>query len=387
MTRKEHGYTLVELIVVMAIFIIVIIITTSAFNSLLGTSSKTSKSAETQITDIIGMEALRYDIKHAGYGLPYVFPTAIDYNEAADVGNAPVPGVNASTYNDADNPPRPFRLGNNVGINGSDYFVVKSTMVSGSTTATKWNYVTTGGDPKVWSEAARNLVTGDRVVVVDPAPNADPDEQRQLIVSGASFFATVGANLPGFYPADSSKTYMIFAVANGVDLKMPFNRADYYIRRPGDISQRCAPGTGVLYKAVLSQNANENFSEIPLFDCVADVQVVLSLASQAPDNNAIDSHADGAGNNIEALSLYQLASRTKEVRLYILTHEGGRDPFYNYPNNRINVGEDFGGGVLGGVWTHDGALEGSKNMATTFGADWRNYRWKVYTMVVVPSNL
>jgi hypothetical protein len=73
--------------------------------------------------------------------------------------------------------------------------------------------------------------------------------------------------------------------------------------------------------------------------------------------------------------------------MYILTHEGGRDTFYNYPNNQINVGEDFGGGVLGAVWTHDGALAGSKNMATIFGASWRNYRWKVYTMVVVPNNL
>jgi hypothetical protein len=380
MTRKEHGYTLVELIVVMAIFIVVMIITGSAFNALLSSSTKTSKSVETQITDIIGLEVLRFDIKHAGYGLTYFFPTAIVYNEAENVPNDPVPGINAANYNDASNPPRPFRLGNNVGVNGSDYLVVKSTMVSGSATAAKWNYVTTGGAPKVWDEAAKNLINGEGVIVVDPAPNADPDEQRQLVVTGGVYGAEVGVDLPSFYPTESDQSYLIFGVDSGAALKMPFNRADYYIRRPADISQRCAPGTGILYKSVLSQVANENFSDIPLFDCVGDIQVVFSLATNAPVDNSINSHVDGTGNNVEGLTLYQLASRVKEVRLYILTHEGRSDMTYSFPANPINVGEDFGAGVLGRTWT-------TANMAAIFGANWQNYRWKVYTLVVIPNNL
>jgi prepilin-type N-terminal cleavage/methylation domain-containing protein len=386
MTRRQNGYTLVELLVVMAIFIIVIMITGTAFNTLLKSSVKISKSVETQITDIIGLEVMRVDIKHAGYGLPYYFQSSIAYAEAP---NTPVAGVIPSTYNDTPNPPRPFRLGDNAGINGSDYLVVKSTLLGSGVTAQKWNYVTTGGTLKTWDVAAQNLSTdAEKVIVVDPAPNSPPDQQRQLITSG-NFYAQYhsGTNQidAAFFPTEINQSYIVYGIADAtVAPMMPFNRADYYIRNPGaaNMSQRCAPGTGILYKATLNQ-ATGNFIEIPLLDCVGDMQVVFGLATNAPSDNSVNLHVD----NLNSLTtLYQLTSQVKEVRLYVLTHEGRMDPNYTYPANSIYVGESFDGGVtnLGSTWTSDGSV--GKNLSTTL-TNWQRYYWKVLKVVIIPNNL
>lgn len=398
MARRQNGYTLVELIVVMAIFIIVIMITGTAFNTLLKSSVKISKSVETQITDIIGLEVMRVDIKHAGYGLPYYFPPAagITYTEASDNANTPVTGVNQKDYNDAPtNPPRPFRLGDNAGINGSDYLVVKSTLLGAGVTAQKWNYVTTGGTLKTWDVAAQNLSTdAEKVIVVDPAPNSPPDQQRQLITSG-NFYAQYhsGTNQidAAFFPTEINQSYIVYGIADAtvVAPMMPFNRADYYIRNPGaaNMSQRCAPGTGILYKSTLNQ-ATGIFTEIPLLDCVGDMQVVFGLATNAPSDNSVNLHVD----NLNSLTtLYQLTSQVKEVRLYVLTHEGRMDPNYTYPANATYVGESFDGGVtnLGSTWTANGSVTPplSNSMVSKFGANWQCYYWKVLKVVIIPNNL
>jgi prepilin-type N-terminal cleavage/methylation domain-containing protein len=407
MARRQKGYTLVELMVVMVIFVIVIMITGTVFNSLLKSTVKTSKSVETQITDIIGLEVMRVDIKHAGHGLPYYFDplSHVKYDEAPNANitvavGPPAVNVNPSNYNDGNgaavdgNPPWPYRLGNNVGVNGSDYLVVKSTLLGTGTTAQKWNYIPTGGTLKAWDVAAQNLATnGENVIVVDPAPNASPDQQRQLITSStnSSFYAkfnTAGDHdlLTKFIPTEANDTYLVYGIADATVAtpRMPFNRADYYIRIPtaSSLPQRCAPGTGILYKATLNQDGT--FTEIPLLDCVGDMQFIFSLANGAPSDNTVGTHVDNLGT-ADTDSLYKLTSRVKEVRLYVLTHEGRMDPKYTYPANPINVGEVFGGTMLGSTWTSDGSGS-TKNMSTTF-TNWQNYYWKVLRVVIIPSNL
>jgi prepilin-type N-terminal cleavage/methylation domain-containing protein len=398
MARRQKGFTLVELIVVMAIFIIVIMITGSAFNSLLKSSVKISKSVETQITDIIGLEVMRVDIKHAGYGLPYYFPTAINYAEALDIANTPVTGVNQKDYNDAPtNPPRPFRLGDNAGINGSDYLAVKSTLLGSGVTAQKWSYVSTGGVLKTWDVTAQNLSSnGENVIVDDPAPNSPSGQQRQLITSksGGFFYAKYNSGdnydlLTNYIPTESNQSYIVYGIADAtvVAPRMPFNRADYYIRIPAaaNMSQRCAPGTGILYKSTLNQDGT--FTPIPLLDCVGDMQVVFGLATNAPVDNSVNTYEDS--NNLNTgLSLYDLTNQVKEVRLYVLTHEGRMDPNYTYPSadaaNPINVGESLLGVQRGSQWTSDGSV--GKKLSTTF-TNWQHYYWKVLTVVIRPNNL
>jgi len=70
-----------------------------------------------------------------------------------------------------------------------------------------------------------------------------------------------------------------------------------------------------------------------------------------------------------------LRKRLKNVRVYVLAHEGQKDTFYTYPNATINL-EDQELGVLKAF-----------DLSTVIGSTYANYRWKVYTMVIKPFNL
>ena len=150
---------------------------------------------------------------------------------------------------------------------------------------------------------------------------------------------------------------------------MPFNRADYYVSRPANISPACAPSTGVLYKAVANQTTG--YTEMPLLDCVADMQVVYGIGPVgSPDVNLHQSTLPGTG------TAKDIREQLKEIRLYILAHEGRKDSSFKYPDEEIEVGEDFGAGLKGRVF----------NLDDLIGDGWRNYRWKVYTIVARPKN-
>jgi hypothetical protein len=70
-----------------------------------------------------------------------------------------------------------------------------------------------------------------------------------------------------------------------------------------------------------------------------------------------------------------IRDQLKEVRVFILAHEGQRDTSYTYTKNPILVG------------LMDGATLYGRNFDLTTIPDWQNYRWKVYTLVVRPNSL
>ena len=150
---NKRGFTLTELIVVMGIFLTIMLITASAFKTIVNNSSQQSKSVETQIGGIVGLEIFRADLAQAGFGLPWAFrstPSVSAYLEASD-----------PTYNDATgDPPRAIISGLNDSLfgtyTGSKYIVIKSSAVAANATSKKWTNVsfaegvkkiTTWGDP------------------------------------------------------------------------------------------------------------------------------------------------------------------------------------------------------------------------------------------------
>ncbi|RNC69864.1 MAG: prepilin-type N-terminal cleavage/methylation domain-containing protein [Desulfuromonadales bacterium] len=398
MIQRKEGFSLVELIVVMAIFVIVIGISGTAFNSLLSHSARESKSVESQITDIIGLELMRVDVEHAGYGLPWSFPTAtFCYAEAASSADTPVTGLNPLNYNDgticpaASTPPRALVAANNAGFNNSDYLVIKSTSVAKNIASPKWGYVTDAGVKKTWADAADNLQPGERVIVISPS-FVTPGDMR-LVTSGSNFFANYSStpgnanHLRNFYPTELNQKFLIYGVNPTTDLRMPFNRADFYIKSPASAvehSQRCAPNTGVLYKATLSHTDGTLTDELPLLDCVADMQIIFKLDMNADGVTGTTSNANGSsvtsseGATIATVqaaldSAAQIRQSLKEVEIHVLTHEGGKDRNYSYPNTSITL--------------HSASYGKTFDLSATIGGDWRNYRWKVYTLVMKPKNM
>jgi prepilin-type N-terminal cleavage/methylation domain-containing protein len=397
MARHEEGYTLVELLVVIMIFSVVMMLITVSFNRIAASSAQIVKSAETDIGGLIGLELLRRDLELAGFGLPHAFPAGFKYAEA-DVDLFLVKGCPdncprsaAARFNDAQlypapgNVPRALQSGDQAGLNGSDYLVLKGTALGMNSVSGSWsylNYTSHGAIIKLSkSEVELKEGTSARVIVLKSETRPD-GATRQLVTDGSDFSLPFDAELPSaFRPRNNSDIYLVYGVDNHPlnPLRFPFNRADYYLSRTANTSSFCAPGTGVLYKSTIDQNGSS--TQYPLLDCVLDLQVVFHLDSNGDGEG--DLHAsDLSGTHDTASSLRE---DVKEVQVHILAQQGKKDPAYQYPlsdpDRAIVVGA--AGPSLpffGSIWTQS-------RLASQVGPDWRNYHWKVYSIVVRPKNL
>lgn len=421
--KEQKGFTLVELMVALVVFGLAMAAATSSFLPLVGHFTQQSKIAETQMESIISLDVLRNDIEQAGYGLPQSimnggWNTITNYKEAEE-SFAP-----ASAYNDAlistgtFNPPRAIVLGNDIGkiavdrsgINDSDYLVIKSTLVRKFSDAGKWTYMKWDKEdglqvPHDWDDDTRDISEDSLVTVMKTVKG---ENERVLVASTASDdyyikFKEIkySTNSP-FHPTDPLDTYLVYAVGavgeGDSNLRMPFNRADYYINaKVGQVPIRCAPGTGVLMKAVLQHDrgvaTDGKFGTyLPLFDCVADMQIILGLDMDEDGTIGTytsdgDDQSDGAVQGEAAASVdikdtlndaALLRARLKEVRVYILYHEGQRDPGFSYNSEKIDVGE-FSLGHVGA-----NAFDLKQKIGDP---DYKYYRWKVSSMVIKPENL
>ncbi|MGE5664975.1 MAG: prepilin-type N-terminal cleavage/methylation domain-containing protein [Deltaproteobacteria bacterium] len=342
--RDDKGFTLIEVMVTLVILIVVLTAVSGLFSLVLGQYKQQTKIAETGMERMIGLEILRQDVAHAGHGLPWNGLSAAAYPEAA-----------STTYNDPPpNAPRAILSGNNTGFGGSDRLIVKAASVGTDPLCRKWTLLDSTGATRAWTPASENPVAGNRVIVLEPG--ATEDSRRSLVVVGANYsvdFAAVG----GFAPLTPGDTRVVYGIDGGGALRMPYNRAEYYIDTT-DVPETCAPNTGVLSKSLVSHASGTLTTPLPLLDCVADFQVEFRL-----DGNG-DGAIDGTSDDITGPSYDARAIRAqvKEVRILILAHEGQRDRSYDHPAGSITV--------AGHVNTVD-----------------RQFRWRTYEMVVKPVNL
>jgi len=433
MRLNDKGFTLIEMVIVTAVFVIVLMITASAFKTILGQSTKLFRSEESNIEGVIGLEMVRHDLQQAGLGL-FTEPSPVNYTGEAL--NAP-----ARTYNDfsaGTEPPRPIVTGNNVAaaatdpdgsgnytlLANTDYLVIKATTVGTSKTAQKWTYLAISPPnvtPNSWPSTAENLGSGDNVVLL----------RRQVSAAGQS--VTLEQNLSGSpnnfsyaysntafaqYSSSSNTIYTAYGVNSSalgvVDSsapRMPFNRADYFVAQPTigsntpdpsripaicakDASGNPSPYVGILYKATVN-HSDGKLTYLPLLDCVADMQIVLgwdmngdglidcysnadgtslsgSPASCVAPNGGTVLNALSRANNASAATTPNIRNNLKIVKIYVLAQNGRRDPNYTSPSS-IVVGDT---GETSLTDLYDLAAKGLLN-----------YRWKLYRIVVRPKNL
>jgi prepilin-type N-terminal cleavage/methylation domain-containing protein len=396
MVHSNRGFTLVELIVVMAMFVIVIAVAGDTFSRIMKYSAQQTKTAESNIEGVVGLEMMRKDLASVGFGLPWSFQNTISYQEVN-----PAAGVRetlAAKYNVTPDTvtqtevPSPVSGGNNVTpgdahklIEGSDYLVLRATSIGTATAAQRWSFLNYTGATKPASLAPEswtreNLQATNWVAVIRIGLSGS--FTKELVMNGGSFTTTY-SNLVSFEPNESKVTHYIYGINDSVQPRMPFNRADYYVRVPSSsdtnmLPRRCAPNTGILFKALVkndldaSTGGTVSSTEAPLLDCVADMQVVYTLDAL---NNGVTTDTD----SLSGLTARQIREQLKLVHVYILTHEGGRDALYTYPNPTIGVGP-----------TADGLTSGSGrtfNLASKIGSGWQQYRWKIYRLIVKPANL
>jgi prepilin-type N-terminal cleavage/methylation domain-containing protein len=377
MIKREEGFTLVELMITMVVFVLFMSAASTVFTGLLTQFKQQSKQAETNIEGMVGLEILRQDIEGAGYGLAW--NGLVAYNEVT---------ANPFSLNDAPlNVPRAV-ISKNSATSGTDYLVIRSVTVARNAASDKWTtlssvspYVRTWMTAGEANPVSENLQPTDRVIVISPAgATGDP---RQLIVNGSAFSTTFsGATSLPWRPTPSAveETRVVYGVDPGSNLRMPFNRADYFISTVNELGnnivpRRCAPNTGVLVKATVN-HSNGNFTVLPLLDCVADMQVIYGLDTNV-DGDFDPAHdvADIYSEDLTGSTAQTIHEQVKQVRVYILAHEGQKDTTYTYPASTVAVDGDVG---LGRTF----------NLATAIGdPEYKQYRWKLYKIVVTPNNL
>lgn len=389
--KRQEGFTLAEVVIAMALFMVIIGLVGKSFNSALHTSTVVSKSEESNIEGVVGLEMMRHDIQQAGFGLYTDYDTVPSFNEAAG-------GTLAAAYNDTvTGAPRAVVADDNLSVGddtrvltGTDYLALKATNLGTDKTSQKWTYlnysspavVGTGGS-KLWTKVEDRLSDGVDKVVVMRQSYKNGVLSRKLIADLAdptSWYITYrddGAYTSTYKPPVSGLAYYYYDLGSSTP-RAPFNRVDYVVKRvPQDLSKTCAPGAGTLYKTVMNQ-ADGSMTEIPLLDCVADMQVVLGWNTSGIASNPVDSwsNANGStytGNPVSLSDAGSIRTMLKLVKVYILAQDGVYDRSFNNTATSFVVGEP-----------DQTSLSKTVNLTQT---NYQHYRWKLYRVVVKPPNL
>lgn len=386
-----RGFTLVELIVTMAVFMTVLIIAAESFNTIVTNSSKYSKFEESNIEGMIGLEMMRHDLEQMGFGLPWGFGGNLTYAEST---------VSDNIMNDSPSGvPRPFVGYDNL---SSAVIGIKASTVGTNKASQRWtyipfqNYSATPRESRPVSLGVNTPQSGDKVIALLTSFNSYSTASLRMKGSAFSFdYANSGLDSE-YLPTGDQDTHFVYGISSGV-LRMPFNRADYYVKKTNSVPVFCAPNTGVLYKATVN-HANGGYTEIPLLDCVASMQVVLGWSSNEGTENIQDSigtysslpaintgnvitMASGSAAAIDATDIKawfngkdakRIREQLKLVKVYVLAQEGKRDAGYTYPSASILIG---------------GSGETSLTRTYNLTEEQRHYRWKLYRIIVKPKNL
>ncbi|QJA05627.1 prepilin-type N-terminal cleavage/methylation domain-containing protein [Thermosulfurimonas marina] len=347
---KDRGMTLVELMVTLVILLLMAGALFSVMSLYRTTYLKKVKIAETQIQLPLGVDLLRRDLQYAGFGLPWKFPENYEYTEATD--------AEASPYNDApSDPPRPVVGDDGVGPNGSDYLVLKGSILGWSEASQKWGILSGGTSDNIAYPEPDIFTTEDYVLILEPVSQ----EFKAFPVAGNQLFCPGGGS---FCPPSADETYLIYGLTASANFTRPFNRVDYYLDTdPNEVPARCAPGTGVLVRALLKADGTRN--PVSVLECVADFQVFLWWDL---DGDGTAETRTGLGEILD--QAYDARFERDHLRLaevFLVYHEGGPDPNFTYPRSTVDLG------------TYSFDLSGISN--------YQRYRWEALHFSVVFQNL
>lgn len=391
-----RGFTLIEMIIVLAVFTVVLLISASAFKTILSNTQITFGSERSSTEGVVGMEMLRHDLQQAGFAL---FTDEFHVPTYAEAAAAPY-----STYNDANAVPRAIVTDDNVNsapvLTGTDYLAIKATTVGGSTASQQWSYVTDTGIPKRWG--AHDFVDGtDKLIALKQYYDRNTNQVYRSLVQvsntnyafryfASGLFRDQNNTLIDNYSPPTSSQYYLYGIDSSSDtsfaLRAPFNRVDYFVSRQAvGVPDSCSADAGILYKSIMNQS-DGSFTDIPILDCVADMQIVLGWNTQNnPESlSTVDAFSDAKGvatsGNLNGLNIQtimqnaaEVRNRLKLIKVYVLAQDGGRDLNFINTNNTMIVGD-----------SDQASLTKIVDLTT---ANKRNYRWKVYRDIVRPMNL
>ena len=379
-----RGFSLVELLVTMAIFGILM---TGIFQAYIAQMKNTTREygiAESDIDRQIGQGIIYRDIFMAGYGL------ADDYDNI----NYPAGAKNhAGVDYPAGTTLAPWALqAEDGGANPTDppdkLTLMGTALGMNSQQSQHWSYVEEVNDidkrfftPRQWLNDEGNIDSRENIANLDMVILMEASSKRLLTDSGNWLFKYVdtdndlttqddnslesggtalnpvpnGTVLYGLYKYSSSAT-----VAT-----LPYYTVNYHLSTaPGD---GCAPGVPNLLR-VESRTTEAPTGGGLILPCVADFQVAIGLDTNADREIDLWNNGGVAPPNYDPARLNR---SLRQVRVYALVQIGNRDNFYTYPEPTVYVG-DLNLGI---------------GREFPLSDELRQYRWRVIRFVATPRNI
>lgn len=332
----DKGITLIELLVVLAIMVLVLGVSLSIYVGAVKGYKEESKAAESFLAQEVALEVLRRDIEHAGCGLPWEVRD-ISYEEAVD--------EEASRFNDSpSNPPRAIVVGDK---NGNGYLVIKSVRAVDNQATRKWGLY--DAETGCYTSLGEEGAFGNETVTM-----LQVREGLKLYSRGGSWYWPWSLR-----PSPSGGIYLVLGIRPEGDLRMPFNRVDYFLDRPLNnmgFPQKCAPSTYILYRSELKHHDGELLKQ-PLLDCVKAFEVAVKRK---------DNWTDGRWTS--NATAQEIREEVEEVRAFIVYQEGQKFDRVVTQKATIPIGDNETG-ILREV---------------TLTEEERHYRWRLLRVIARP---
>jgi len=281
-SHSETGFTMVEMLITMVIVSIVVGIAYYAYNKLATEVSNGSVSVEGAMDKIVGLELMRLDIAHAGFGI------------ARDETCPPVRWISANDPSD----PCDSDLENSL--------VLRSTMNNTNQSTMGWLLVECKEN-----ESWQNHIIIDEREVSTVNTIVFLDYRGQF-----GFSATSSTNCP------RDANYIGYPVVGTNECNVQTcSRVAYTLSTTQSLSL-CADGTKNLLRKVGAGSGS------PILNCVADWDLRFGLDTDG--DGAVDTVSTGSGLPTTPADI---RSQLKYISVYALIQAGNYDAKYNYGNN------------------------------------------------------
>ena len=384
MIKNKTGWTLIELLVAIAIFAIIIVIPYSMFVKTLKLTTQQYEISKSSIEKLPALEILRRDVETAGFGLPWNLDNKT-YSEVNNSVSFPLySSFKPSSFNGSSSAAPKAIDGNIDSGNGYSYLVLRASAFGTSKAANHWTYMyNDNGTEKIniWNSNSisnyNNLLAGDKVIVMSA-------NKRQI--AGNSLYYTISNDAshsdtdPSYYglpipPGIESVNYLIYGIKKNNDIAAPFNRIDYALYDEQTPSNICAQGTHTLGRILFNNNTNGTITKSPFLRCVADFQVWFGIDV----NNSGKITWTQNPTSYSALEIRD-TNQIKKVIIFILVQNGKVDKNYTFPKSSIFVGDDKLGIGRTFKFNEHGFYQTGLN-------SYKHYRWKLLELVIKPINL
>lgn len=374
--RGRRGFTLIELIIAMAIFATVIVGLYKVYDVQFKQQTKEYRLAESEMELGIAKNLIERDLIMAGFGI---------MDDYATYSTPTTPKTAVSASEGGTNPDTLTLRGTALGIKS------RATMEWATVGDTSpMLSLSTNDDPR------ENIQAGDRVIITNPSGSTESNLKTLLTQTDWLFTYTSSTTAPIGYSTHAPFTNLqkgdiIYALNVSGDLDgdatVPYYTVTYSLG--GTSPSYCAPGTNM--KSLLRAESRTSTTPTggdPVMSCVRDFEVAFGITDNTVSPDPADAKNyninkwDNGGVIVNGYSQIELRQRLKQIRVYILVQDGNQDLNYTYVNpdpnasapDTIRVGELS---LVGGTTGRD----------VTLSAAQRNYRWRLLTIVVTPRNI